>query len=643
MNKTGFIYLLLIIVTSANAFAQSTSTDSLVFRVDDLKVYKSEFLKQYKKSNTTSFDSEDLSIDEYADMYIDFKLKVKAAIDMGLDTMPEFLNEYNNYRRQLADKFISNGDVTESMVKETYHSMVNEVNVSHILVKLAPDATPDDTLTAYNKSIDILKEIQSGKSFSDMAIKYSEDPSVQQNKGNMGWFKAFKMVYPFERASYELEVNEVSQPVRTKFGYHLIKKNDERPSRGKIKVAHIMKQPRPNDSTYSVKDEIYKIYTKLQSGENFEDLARQFSEHKQTAGNGGEMAPFEIGQLNSAVFEEEAFKLNAENPLSEPFRTKFGWHIVKYIGEEPVGDYDELKNEIVKKIKTSDRSKRLIENIKQDLMKHYEVSTNYEVLSGLEERIDSTLLNYKYKYEALEEDDTAWILKIDDTSYPLSEFLKGLQQSQRSLSGTSVPARVNDAIDKFTYAKLIGIHNKNLEKISPVFASEIKTYYEGLLMFEVMQKEVWKKTQEDSTGLLDYYNAHKNSFKSKKKVSGILASTTDKKVAKRLKQDMLLDSLTVLKANYPDVIFQELNQVEIDNASLPKDLELSLNSPKTYKYNGQLLTILITDKADERLQAFEEVKGEVISQLQTKREKEWLEELRKTYAVEINQDLLKTL
>lgn len=643
MNKTSFLGLLLIILTNTTVVAQNNLVDSLVFSVEDLKVYKSEFLNQYEKSNASSVDSEDLSIEEYAEMYINFKLKVKAAKDLGLDTMPEFVNEYGNYRRQLADKFISNGDVTERMVKETYQRMVTEVNVSHILVKLPQNATPQDTLTAYNKSIDILKEIEAGKNFNDLAVKYSGDPSVRQNKGNMGWFKAFKMVYPFEKASYELDKNEVSRPIRSQFGYHIIKKNDERPSRGKITVSHIMKAFKPGDSTYSAKDEITKIYTKVQNGESFEDLAKQFSDHSASSKNGGQLAPFETGQLNSSIFEEEAFKLYSDNPVSEPFKTKFGWHIVKYIDEEPVGDYEDLKNDIIKKIKTSDRSKRLIENIKQDLMKQYKVQTNFEELSGLEERIDSSLIRFKYKYEALEDDDSTWILKIEDTSFSLQEFLKDLQQVQRSLKGPSVSARINEAIDKFTYAKLIGIHNKNLENVSPAFASEIKTYYEGLLMFEVMQKEVWQKTQEDSLGQLAYYNANKSSFKSKKKLSGIMASTTDRKIAKQLKKDMLQDSLSVLKENYKDVIFQELNQVNVDNTVLPEKVELKLNTPQTYKYNGQLLTLVLTDITDEKQLEFENVKGEVISQLQSIREKEWLEALRNEYDIEINQNLLKTL
>jgi len=643
MNKTSLVFLLFVVLTSMTSHTQTITNDSLVFSVEDLKVYKSEFLTQFNKSNATSVESDDLSKDEYVEMYIDFKLKVKAAQDLGLDTMPAFLNEYGNYRRQLADKFISNGEVTEQMVKDTYQSMITEVNVSHILVMVQPNATPEDTLSAYNKAIDILKEIQAGKNFSELALDYSEDKSVQQNKGEMGWFKAFKMVYPFERAAYKLDINEVSQPVRSQFGYHIIKKNDERPSRGKLTVAHIMKVPKAGDSLFNPKEEIFKIFKKLNNGESFENLAKQYSDHQPTASNGGVLSPFEVGQLNSSSFEEEAFRLTANNPISEPFKTKFGWHIVKYIDEEPVGDYESLKNDIVKKIKTSDRSKRLIENIKQDLMKQYEVRSNYEVLSGVEERIDSSLFKYKWKYEPLNKDKNTWILEVDENSFMLDEFLKELQQSQRSLKSASVSSKINEAMDKFTYAKLINIHNKNLENASPEFASEIKTYYEGLLMFEVMQKEIWQKTQDDSVGQMEYYNANKSSFKSKAKVNGIIASTTDKKTAKRIKKDMLTDSLSALKENYTGVIFQELDQVAIGSGSLPENLDLTLNSPKTYTYNGQLLTILLTNKTEEKILEFNEVRGEIISKLQVKREQKWLEELRQKYKVVINQTLLNTL
>ncbi len=644
MNKLISCFILFLVLSSFNlAFSQVNMSDSLVFSIDDDNVFKSEFVKQYEKSNSTSIDNETLSIDEYVEMYLNFKLKVKAAKDMGYDTLPKFLNEYNNYRKQLADKFISNGEVTEKMVKETYYKIKNEINVDHILIGVKADAAPNDTIEAYNKAIDIIKEIQAEKDFAELAKKYSDDPSAKQNGGNMGWFKAFKMVYPFEKAAYQLDKNEVSQPIRTQFGYHIIKKNDERLSRGTITVAHIMKYSRAKDSTYNAKEEINKIYQKIQNGESFEDLAKQFSDHKQTANKGGKLNPFSIGQLNSSVFEEEAFKLDQNNKISKPFETQFGWHIVKFIEDEPVKDYELLKNDIIKKIKTSDRSKKLIENIKLDLMKRYEVTVDYELLSSLEKRLDSSLVAYRWKYEPIETDSEKWILKVDDQLFYTKEFLTLINKSQRSLKSASIEGKLNEALDNFTYAKLIEVHNKNLEKASPEFAQEIKTYYEGLLMFDVMQNYIWKPTQEDSLGQIDFYNTNKTEFKSKIKVTALVANTSNKKEAKKLKKLIGKDSLDVLKSAFPDVIFQELESTEVDNPSLPKNLELAVNSPKVYKNNNQYMAILLTDLQEERTLEFDEIRGTVIAKLQAKKEEEWLDALKDKYEIYINKPLLEAL
>lgn len=644
MNKLISTFILFLVLSSFNmVFSQGNKSDSLVFSIDDVDVFKSEFVRQYKKSNSTSIDNETLSIDEYAEMYLNFKLKVQAAKDMGYDTLPKFLNEYNNYRKQLADKFISNGEVTEKMIKETYYKIKNEINVDHILIGIKADATPNDTIKAYNKAIDIIKEVQAEKDFTELAKKYSDDPSVRQNNGNMGWFKAFKMVYPFEKAAYQLEINEVSQPVRTQFGYHIIKKNDERLSRGTITVAHIMKYSRNKDSTYNAEEEITKIYQKILNGDSFEDLAKQFSDHKQTANQGGKLSPFSIGQLNSSVFEEEAFKLDSNNRISKPFETQFGWHIVKFVEDEPVKDYEALKSDIIKKIKTSDRSKKLIENIKADLMKRYEVTVDYELLSSLEKRVDSTLMAFKWKYEPLDKDAENWILKVDDRLFYAKEFLELINKSQRSLKSASLADKLNEALDSFTYAKLIQVHNKNLETVSPEFAQEIRTYYEGLLMFDVMQNYIWKPTQEDSLGQIEFYNDNKAEFKSKTKVTALVANTDNKREAKKLKKLIGIESLSALKESFPDVIFQELEFTEVDNPSLPKKLDLAINSPKVYKNNNQYMAIVLTDIQKERVLELDEVRGNVISKLQSKKEEEWLDALKEKYEIYMNKPLLEAL
>jgi len=637
-----FLITILILGSFTKSTAQNKLNDSLVFRINDTKVYKTEFLNQYRKNLQSSFKDDSLSIEDYAEMYLNFKLKVEAAKELGLDTLPKFLNEFERYRKQLADKYISNGKVTEKLVQETYHRMTYEVNASHILISLKPNATPEDTLKAYNTAIDILKKIENGESFEDLAVKYSKDPSAEINKGNLGWFKAYKMVYPFESAVYNIDINQVSHPIRTQFGYHLIKKNDQRPSRGKLEVAHIMKNLQSQDSSYNAKTEIQKIYQKLQSGEKFEDLAKQFSDHQPTASLGGKLSAFSVGQLNSTKFEEVAFSLDKSNPISKPFKTKFGWHIIKYIDEIPVKSLDEIRTEIVKKIKTSDRSKKLIENIKKDLMNQYEVNINYELLSTIENRIEESILKFKWQYKEQEADKNEWILKIDSKQYNLNKFLEYIEKQQRSLTENTINEKINTAIDKYSYAKLIAVHNQNLEKVSPEFASEIKTYYEGLLLFEVMEQNIWNPAKNDTLAQKQYFKKHQDEYVSPVKIDAILASTSYKKQARQIKRK-LNKAINVLRKEFPNSIFKSLNQTELHEANLPENLDLEASKPKLYKHNNQFVIINISKIYPSKPLKFEEVRGQVINNLQKQRETKWIKDLKSKYNIAINHKLIQSL
>lgn len=637
-----FIYIFLMI-SVATIYGQDVNNDSIIFSINDDVVHKSEFLKQYQKNKDSNVKGDSISLKDYAELYLKFKLKVKAAKDKGLDTLPKFVDEFRRYRKQLGDKYISNGKVTEEMVKDIYYRMTNEVNASHILLKFDEDAKPGDTLETYNTAIDLLKKIDAGEHFEKLALKYSQDPSVRLNKGNLGWFKAYKMVYPFETAAYNLEVGEVSQPVRTQFGYHIIKKNDERPSKGKIVVAHVMKNLRSKDSTYNAEQEINQIYQKIKNGEDFKDLAKQFSDHKPTASNGGELSPFGLGDLNSQKFTEVAFSLNENDSISKPFKTQFGWHIVKYLNHIPVEALEKIKPDIIKNIKTSDRSKRLIKNIKKDLLKKYDVSINYEALSLLEDRIDESILKYKWSYDKENTDNSEWILKIDNVEFELSEFLDYIQKQQRSLDSKSISGKINQAIDKFSYAKLIRIHNQNLEKVSPEFASEIKTYYEGLLLFEIMEQQIWKPVQNDSLGIKEYYEANRNEFMSPVKINGILASSTTMDEATEIKDEIDVLSIKLLKEHYPKAIFKKLNSTTIDDSALPRQIVLQDNFKKIYRNNGQYVCLYISNILPSENLSFDDVRGKIINIMQEEKEDLWIKELKSKYDIYVNKSLIGKL
>ncbi len=298
---------------------------------------------------------------------------------------------------------------------------------------------------------------------------------------------------------------------------------------------------------------------------------------------------------------------------------------------------------IIRNIKTSDRSKRLIKNIKKDLLKKYDVSINYEALSLLEGRIDESILKYKWSYDKENTDNSEWILKIDDVEFELSEFLDYIQKQQRSLDSKSISGKINQAIDKFSYAKLIRIHNQNLEKVSPEFASEIKTYYEGLLLFEIMEQQIWKPVQNDSLGIKEYYEANRNEFMSPVKINGILASSTTMDEATEIKDEIDVLSIKLLKEHYPKAIFKKLNSTTIDDSALPRQIVLQDNFKKIYRNNGQYVCLYISNILPSENLSFDDVRGKIINIMQEEKEDLWIKELKSKYDIYVNKSLIGKL
>lgn len=226
----------------------------VVLEIGNKKVTLEEFEAIYKKNADENKTSTPEELKDYLDLYIKFKLKVVEAEALGMDTLPAFVQELEGYRKQLAQPYLSDREVTEGLIKEAYERMKSDVNASHILVKVSQEAEPKDTLAAYNKILKIRKRIITGEDFEKVAAETSEDPSAVKNKGNLGYFTVFQMVYPFESAAYNTEVGKISMPVRTSFGYHILKVNDKRPARGTMKAAHIMIRVNKNDGEEEIQN-----------------------------------------------------------------------------------------------------------------------------------------------------------------------------------------------------------------------------------------------------------------------------------------------------------------------------------------------------------------------------------------------------
>lgn len=623
--------------------AQNDYNEGIILEINDRSVHTDEFIKVYTKNASIIADEDKMSVDDYFELFKKYQLKLEAAYQSKLDEDPVFQKEYKKYYKQLADNYIANGEVTEKLVRETYQREVTQVKASHILVSVKANASPEDLEAAYAMATQIKKEIEEGADFETIAKKESQDPSVKVNGGNLGWFNGFKMVYPFENAVYNLALNEISEPVKTPFGYHIIKKTGERESIGKIKVAHIMIRVQQEDTLQKPETRIEEIYKKVEAGENFKDLAKQFSQDENTASKGGEMQAFGLGEINSQTFVEEAFNLNEDGQYSKPFKTRFGWHIIKRLGVESLDSYEDQKEELTRKIKTSERSKLLNDRIQEKIESQYKVTRNNEALNFLNTIVTDDVFKGKWQ---MKEDATIpekVFLQIDDVSFSWKELATYIEKQQRAAKiKTSISALVQELADNYVYGVLLEHHKKYLPELDPEFAATIKEYESGLLLYEIMERQIWNPAKQDSIALEQYYSVHAPDYKTEESITVEIASFSKKKEAKQFLKNLANDSLFSSSARETkQAIFQEKEAKKTNSTALSKKLKFEKGISKIHKHNGQYLIYNIHQVNPVRQLEFDEVKGRVISDYQNQLEEEWISDLQSKYELIVHENQLE--
>lgn len=611
-----------------------------LFKINGQEYKAEEFIKSYQKnSDIVSASSE--TVEDHLERFVNFHLKLTSAYDKQLDTLASFQKEFGRYYKQIADDYISNGEVTEAVVKETYDRTKVEVRASHILLKL-PEYE-EDTSSVYQKALIIKKRIENGEDFESLAKQYSEDPSVKTNEGDMNWFNTFKMVYEFEDAAYKLDVGEVSNPVRTEFGYHIIKKTGERPSKGELETAHIML--RPKDSLQDPEVKIRKIYKRLQEGEDFHELAKQYSQDPNTASKGGYVPAFSLGGLNSKVYENKAYELENEGDYTEPFKTRFGWHIVKLIKNTPLEPYDEVKEEYKKRLKSSSRSKLLVTKIKEELEDLYSVEVKQEAKDHFLNLMDSSLTKGKWKYEPEENSMSSYVIKVEDSIIDYKTFGEYLGRQQRSLFDKPDPkAVIEDAIDDLVYSHLLAHHKTRLPEVDKEFGERIEEYKNGILIFDFMKEKIWEPVAEDTLSQKMYYEAHTTDFRVPQKVVGQLYTSKRKNSLKEIASELKKKSSEDTTAfELPQDIIAEEVSLQKSSSKLPQKFKFEEGLSKIYKHSDQFLMMDVNAIEKARIPEFEEVSGKIISILQEEKEEKVISELRKSYNVVVYEEIFKKL
>jgi len=616
-----FICLFAVLATSAQ------EKDEVIFSIDNEKTYCHEFIRVYQKNKDIVVDNENKDFDDYFNLFLEFKLKLKQAHDIKLDTLSTYKSELVKYREQLISPYLQNPKATESLVQEAYERTITEVRASHILVKVQPNATPKDTLVAFQKITKARNKIISGIPFAKVANEFSEDPSAKRNGGDLGYFSAFSMVYAFENAAYNTKVGSVSMPFRTQFGYHIVKVFDKRNSQGELEVAHIMVKNHAKDSTYA-KNKIFDIYNKLEQGDDFSKIAIEHSDDQSSAKKGGDLPKFGTGRMIKP-FENVAFSLKNKGDYSKPFKTNYGWHILKLLKKYPIKPFDELHDNLESKIKNGTRSKYVENALAQELSKKYTITENKGILSSF----------YNNDIEIMQSNKV--LLIIENKSFKAKNF--------NNFSKENKKANIDELYVDFKNKNIIDYYKNNLEFTNKEFANTYQEYQDGLLLFELLQKNIWEKAEKDSVGLNSYYKSNKQKYTWKKRAELTIASCTNNDKAELVRNYLLAGKSTeeikelVNEGATIHVLFSS-GVLEEGSSKLPNDYLLSLGISDIFNDKENHFTIIRVNKLiPASTKKLDEIRGEVINDYQNYLEEQWVDSLSKTYSVKINKRNLKKL
>lgn len=622
-------------------FAQQN--DPVLMKVNGKDVKLSEFEYIYNKNNSNNV-LDKKTLDEYVDLFVNFKLKVEEALSQKLDTLPSFISELASYQGQLAEPYLQDNEAKEKIIKEAYERLINEVEVSHILIRIPNSGTAADTLQAYNKIMDILKKTTK-EDFSKLATKYSEDPSVSRNNGYIGWITALRTPYAFENAAFNTAVGSVSKPIRTFLGYHLIKVTNKRASRGEALAAHIMKFIQPDSIKQKAKITIDSIYNRIKAGDDFAELAKKYSDDKSSARNGGELMWFGGEQRMVSEFEDATFALKNKGDVSKPTLTVYGWHIIKLLDKRPLATYETMKTDLEAKIASDDRMQKVKDAFGDKVEKEYGFNLNNGTLNEVKALFDKNLTDSLYRAEAEKLNKT--LFTIGDANYSQKEFADNLNTPA---SPNTIQTDVfSTKFNSFLNTKLSDYELNQLDKKYPEYHYLMKEYHDGILLFDVSNREVWDKASKDTEGLTKYFNTNKQSYAwDKPHYKGRIIYCKDEatlKAAKSIVKKSNNDSIdkylnTRLNDSIQYVKIEKGLWIEGENKVIDSQIFKKTKTELSKEYPYCFVVGKMLKKLPE---SYEDVRGSVTTDYQNYLEKEWIDSLRKKYSVEIDQNVLKTV
>lgn len=585
MKKTILTLLALTMMASMKA------QDKPLLIIDGEPIMQSEFMYIYEKNNQeTTIDQK--TVDEYLDLFINFRLKVHEAEMLGLDTTQSFKQELAGYRAQAIPKYMTYEAGEDWMARLSYQHMCKERRAAHIVIRCPMDAHPDTVAAALARINDARIRVTTGKTtqvkkgkkmisvtspvedFFAVAKEVSEDPNLVQTGGELGWIPTFRYVWPLEKAVYETPLGSVSEVFRSGFGFHIALVEEER-DHEEVNASHIMKMvPRGNDAAaVTAKHQIDSLYLLVKNGANFAEVATANSDDKGSAIRGGELGWFSRGQMVKP-FEDAAFALQNAGDISEPIFSNYGWHIIQLHGKRGVQPFEEVESDIRRRVSMDERHKEVNKAFVEKIRKEYNLS------------------------ESLSDDE------------------------------------------------VLAIENANLENKYPELKNLMKEYHDGILLFDVSLKNVWDKASQDTVGLTEYFAANKNNFKwDAPRFKGFIVYCKDKASAKIAK--------TIIRSANPDSVGSYLDKrvntdsiryVRVEHGVYAQGAKPAVDKLQwktgDFEPSEDYPIVFLVGKKLKAPEVYTDERGKVVSAYQDALEAKWIEELRAKYTVEVNEEAL---
>ncbi len=628
-------------------FVSQSNFCQTLFTYGSHAVSKHEFELAFDKNNIGGQRDEN-AYRNYLELYIRYKLKVQAAYDIKLDTLAIQKEELQNFRNQVAESYLTDEEVMQALVNEAFLRSQKDIHLEHIFIKFN---SPDDTLDAYKKVLQAYKQLQEGKSFASVATAFSEDPSVNSNKGDIGYITVFTLPYTLENLAYSLKPGSFSKPLKGKSGYHIFRNVEERKAVGFMTVAQILLSlPYGAGATQKSQQERHadSIYAAAATGASFEELASKYSNDNLSFRSGGVLPEFGVGRYAPA-FEKAAFALTTDGQVSKPVETEYGYHIIKRISSNPVPgaktpEYmaalsQKVNNDLRAQTASASMTKKILQRIQYKKPTINEKRLWAYADSVLKEKTLPTFPDLK---------NSTVLFSFAKRKYTLKEWANYLEAIR------NVPALVTgkskaELLQQFVDASAVEYYREHLEDYNKAFAAQLEDFKNGNLLFECMQRYVWAKAGNDTAGLKKFYEKNENKYWWQPGVNAVLFSSDDQKSITELYKKTEAE-----KENWRTLIIPYENSVQADSGryeydQLPMDGVNNLDegfvtAPVKSDRDNMYFFIYIVKKYNEKTHRnFEEARGFVLNDYQNYLEEEWINNLKKKYPVTVNSTVLESL